>query len=61
MESERQRLGERRGCPVEGEEKKSKGAVWFVFGWEEDQRFWGVVDENGASGVPESKVSVPAK
>jgi hypothetical protein len=22
---------------------------------------WGVVDENGASGVPESKVSVPAE
>jgi len=24
-----------------GEEKKSKGAVWFVFGWEEDQRTGG--------------------
>jgi hypothetical protein len=41
MESERQRLGERKGCPVEGEEKKSKRAVWFVFGWEEDQRTGG--------------------
>jgi hypothetical protein len=32
---------QRRGCPVKGEEKKSKGAVWFVFGWEEDQRTGG--------------------
>ena len=34
--------GAERGCTVGGEEKKkSKGAVWFDFGWEEDQRTGG--------------------
>ena len=36
-----QNRGWRREAAV-GEEKKSKGAVLFVFGWEEDQRTGGV-------------------